>query len=1085
MGDSAEKKIEPRRIEDLYRAFTNADHIVRKRYRDELDQYPVRELPEWLLKKIPEQENSNADPVTEVSDDFGIKLGDNTQFFRVEKLVYDRKENIVDKLTTVYRTMASFRDTSVIMLIISDGMEMELYLGIAERGLNNGNYSKSRGDKLDALQVAFESNFIGSKVNRYINKSNSDTKNDNNNKPDPISSSKLIDTVFSDATAVACVTGVASVRDYEQRKNEEFVQGMEKLIEAMRGKKFSALFMADCKGISEIESLCADYEDIASQLSPFAQTQQTVGRTEGITDTESLIKGVTDTTNDSISNTISHSDTFGGSAGYKFISANYSHTKSQSDTKTSGVAKSLTEQNSTAKALSSSSNEGIQITFQNRAIKTLTERIDEQIKHLRTCEAYGVFDFGCYFVAPEAATATAAASIYDALMRGEESSAELSSVNTWTNDGEIRAAQEVIQYLKRFYHPLVLVPDYSKAEEDGENQKVNMLSITPTTIVSGKELALHMGLPKKSVSGIPVVSCAEFGRAAVSTDGSKSSGVHLGNVFHMQREEKTAIELDADSLTMHTFITGSTGSGKSNTVFRMLLNLMDKPVKGDKDDSSPQNEQIKILVIEPAKGEYRKMLSNKNVSVYGTNPLRDTLLRINPFSFPEKIHVFEHMDRVIEIFNACWPMYAAMPAVLKDAVERAYVDAGWDLQDSTNRYGKRIFPCFTDVLRNIDIVMNESQYSADSKSDYKGALSTRLRSLTNGLNGLIFGCDELSDEEIFDKNVVVDISRVGSPETKSLLMGFLIMKLQEYRMAGEKMNAHLRHVTVLEEAHNLLKRTSTEQGAESANLAGKSVEMLTNAIAEMRTYGEGFVIVDQSPSLLDMAVIRNTNTKIILRLPEYSDRELVGRSASLNDEQITELARLKKGVAAVYQNDWIGPVLCQVDYEKPNNLGEPADTGNKEPKKNHGINIKGKLVGNILSGQFKDIMAGIDPVDESIIKGDLPASLKCRLLEYVSRKDKSANDIDDVAAITYDLLDGAQLFKTETTGLNLDVWQRQLRRRLDDELAPLPDEYQQIILNLLVYWYAHETESVEARMLLENSVNVGLNEIRSQGRFLP
>ena len=126
------------------------------------------------------------------------------------------------------------------------------------------------------------------------------------------------------------------------------------------------------------------------------------------------------------------------------------------------------------------------------------------------------------------------------------------------------------------------------------------------------------------------------------------------------------------------------------------------------------------------------------------------------------------------------------------------------------------------------------------------------------------------------------------------------------------MNSELRHVTVIEEAHNLLKRTSTEQSQESRNLLGKSVEMLTNSIAEMRTYGEGFIIADQAPGLLDLAVIRNTNTKIILRLPDQSDRELVGKSANLNDKQIEELAKLPKGVAAVYQNEWIEPVLCKV-----------------------------------------------------------------------------------------------------------------------------------------------------------------------------
>ena len=48
---------------------------------------------------------------------------------------------------------------------------------------------------------------------------------------------------------------------------------------------------------------------------------------------------------------------------------------------------------------------------------------------------------------------------------------------------------------------------------------------------------------------------------------------------------------------------------------------------------------------------------------------------------------------------------------------------------------------------------------------------TRLESLTNGINGMIFVCDEISDEELFDKNVIVDLSRVGSSETKSLYNG--------------------------------------------------------------------------------------------------------------------------------------------------------------------------------------------------------------------------------------------------------------------------------------------------------------------------
>ena len=214
--------------------------------------------------------------------------------------------------------------------------------------------------------------------------------------------------------------------------------------------------------------------------------------------------------------------------------------------------------------------------------------------------------------------------------------------------------------------------------------------------------------------------------------------------------------------------------------------------------------------------------------------------------------------------------------------------------------------------------MNRSDYSKDTKGDYIGALVTRVKSLTNGINGQIFCADEgLSDEQLFDQNVIVDLSRVGSMETKSLLMGILMIKLQEHRMAHARdTDTGLRHVTVLEEAHNLLRRTSSEQSQDSSNLQGKSVEMLANAIAEMRTYGEGFIIADQAPGLLDMAVIRNTNTKIIMRLPDESDRVLVGKAAGLTDEQIVELSKLDCGVAAVFQNHWLEAVLCKVDEFK-------------------------------------------------------------------------------------------------------------------------------------------------------------------------
>ncbi len=96
-------------------------------------------------------------------------------------------------------------------------------------------------------------------------------------------------------------------------------------------------------------------------------------------------------------------------------------------------------------------------------------------------------------------------------------------------------------------------------------------------------------------------------------------------------------------------------------------------------------------------------------------------------------------------------------------------------------------------------------------------------------------------------------------------------------------------------------------------MIGKSVEMVTNTIAEIRTYGEGAIIVDQSPSAVGYSSNQKYNTKIILQTPEANDREAIGRSIGLTINQVNEIARLPKGVAVVYQNEWLSPVLTKVD----------------------------------------------------------------------------------------------------------------------------------------------------------------------------
>lgn len=330
-----------------------------------------------------------------------------------------------------------------------------------------------------------------------------------------------------------------------------------------------------------------------------------------------------------------------------------------------------------------------------------------------------------------------------------------------------------------------------------------------------------------------------------------------------------------------------------------------------------------------------------------------------------------------------------MPAILKSSIERAYSSCGWDLLHSIHiDVGTHKFPTFEDLLRELPRVIGESSYSAETKGDYIGALVTRVSSLTNGIMGSVLCSEEeIPGNVLFDENTIVDLSRVGSSETKAMLMGVLVMKLNEHRIAKSiGMNLNLRHITILEEAHNLLRRTSTSQSAESANVAGKSVEMISNSIAEMRTYGEGFIIVDQSPTAVDISAIKNTNTKIVMRLPERADFETIGNAFALDENQIREISRLRRGAAIVSQMGWLEPVMVAIDratdaYEAPSKriLAEPLDDGSIES------------IVTLVINQFNNAFFNERPLRKILDEGKLPGNRKELIMQQYRILARKAN----------------------------------------------------------------------------------------------
>jgi len=846
----------------------------------------------------------------------GLCYTDNIRIVRVKRWVKDTEEKIIDCFKNVLGVFAATSGNNVALIIKRTPQSVDMFFAIRNTGKNKNGFSLT---SCELMIASLEGNFNGShfeKIDPVCPQKKPDCENCENSSPE--NCKKNYREIFDESkiNSISVVCGIPS------EKSENFVtQGIEKLLEGLVPSKeeesYTLIILAEPVSAEASRGILNGYEEIATALTPFVTNQFQYSQNEGSSSGTSDAVSATRTISDAITKThsVNASVTVGvggsvspvnasASVGYGYSNGK-THSEAYSDTTTSGTNYMLTE----------GSAESTTYTYKSYPIANLVEKAEKTIKRIQLGQSNGLWKYASYVISPSSFVSKNVAGYISALSQGDESYIELPAINEWSkyssSDGEKKNENNIflqlIEYIKYLSHPMLA-------------NKADRVGITPTAYVSTSELSALYAFPKKSTQGLPVIECARFGRephALVELNGD----IELGHSYHMYTiEENNSIFLNKDELTKHTFITGSTGSGKSNAIYVLINRLCfgekldgygktEKSISAKGSKTKPQD--TKFLIIEPTKGEYKDVFGGrKDVTTYGTNPSKfPNLLQINPFSFPEDIHVLEHIDRLVEVFNACWPMYAAMPAILKEAVEKAYEYVGWNLKHS--RY-INTFPTFSTLLSVLPGVIDSSGYSSDTSNDYKGALLTRVRSLTHGIHGQIFSGDS-GDKELFDENVIIDISRIGSSETKALIMGILVLKLQEYRMSSKDgANSRLRHVTVLEEAHNLLRRTSSEQSQESSNLQGKSVEMLANAIAEMRTYGEGFIIADQSPGLMDMSVIRNTNTKIILRLPDEGDRQLVGKAAGLNDAQIAELARLEVGVAAISQSDWLEPVLCKV-----------------------------------------------------------------------------------------------------------------------------------------------------------------------------
>lgn len=420
------------------------------------------------------------------------------------------------------------------------------------------------------------------------------------------------------------------------------------------------------------------------------------------------------------------------------------------------------------------------------------------------------------------------------------------------------------------------------------------------------------------------------------------SSIEIGKILDNQRQPALPAKFSLFNLKKHTLVAGVTGSGKTNTIFQILI-------------QSWNQQRIPFLIIEPAKAEYRSLLHfipQLQVFTLGyEHPENSSPLRLNPFYFPEGVPLQTHIDHLKNVFFSGFVLYPPMPYVLEECLYRVYLDKGWNLITSKNSRGMspEAYPTLDDIYNQIAPVVSRLGYEERLAKDIRAALETRINNLRMGAKGLMLNTRIKPDfEKLFNTPTVMELRFMGNEDEKAFLMALLFTFLYEYRENQFQNFEAPFHLLVIEEAHRLLRNTERNKRSEEANTRAQAIESFINMLAEIRAYNQGIIIADQVVTMLAPEVLKNTNFKIAHRLVTFDERETIGKAMLCNEKQREYLAQLEVGNAIIYQEGMDAPNLAKINLVAA--TGKPIQ-GNQQLPQNNTIKTN-DLMSFLLGGQL-------------------------------------------------------------------------------------------------------------------------------------
>ena len=629
------------------------------------------------------------------------------------------------------------------------------------------------------------------------------------------------------------------------------------------------------------------------------ESSTTTNGTESGSSSESLANGTTKSAGTSTgeskseTNGTSWSKAEGGSRN-ETTGTSKNTTTGTSSSKTMGTSKNESTTKNIGSSTGTSETENIEII--KKEIHSWISYIDETLLPIIDCgEGEGLFRVNTYVFADNSATLLKLGNTLKSLSSGKKGNKRPLEYYRLDNVKD----KKIINNLVNF--------QMNKIQNDIEKDEfytVNSIEIGNGFVndfYSSKELSLIAGLPRKEVNGLKVTKQVEFGLN--TTDEKMKEPLELGNLVQSGKIlENSEVNIDKKDLNKHIFVAGVTGTGKTTTCQRILL-----------------ESGMPFLVVEPAKTEYRIMkLSEKTEDMVIFTLGQDNIapFRLNPFEFFPHESLTSRVDMIKAAIEASFDMEAAIPQLIESTIYECYKDYGWNVNTNKNTKFENpfaddvyAFPTFNDILKKVDAVAEKQGFDERLKKDYIGSIKARLQSLTLGSKGLMLNTPRSIDfVGLLDKKVVLEIEEVKNTGEKSFVMGLIMTNLREALRAKYKENKHFKHITLIEEAHRLL---SKFEPGDSVNKK-QGVEIFADMLAEVRKYGESLIIADQIPNKLTPEVLKNTNTKIIHKLFAEDDKESVGNTMILEKEQKEFLSSLPTGRAVVFSQGWSKAVQVQI-----------------------------------------------------------------------------------------------------------------------------------------------------------------------------